>query len=75
MAFIPDVRYFVCGKQKQKLEICFCIVRFCFVRFAVLRFAVLQFTVLEAFKPLFPLTASRLSRKLVNGVKYAVKLR
>lgn len=70
MVFIPDVRYFVCGKQKQKLEICFCIVRFCFVRFAVL-----LFTVLEAFKPLFPLTASRLSRELINGVKYAVKLR
>lgn len=29
----------------------------------------------KGYAPLFPLTASRLSRELINSVKYAVKLR
>lgn len=68
--FIPNGWYFVCGKQKQKLELNFSI-----VYYFVLRYYVFSYSMLRVSKPLFPLTASRLSRELINSVKYAVKLR
>nr|DAF50927.1 MAG TPA: hypothetical protein [Siphoviridae sp. ctRPk8] len=72
MVFCPNVRCFVCGKQKQKRVVWCCVVKFAVAYYAYLTLLMLFYD--RSYAPLFLLTVVLLSGYPVDGVKHAVKL-